>query len=77
MWKIRHEFISYKRTIFSRLFNQKVGSKEMTSEIQIPSNFKKLMYQKSPVKEKKTARRKKVIFNLDQYDEESKEEESE
>ena len=58
-----------------RGFNRKVRSKDPTCELQIPSNFKGILDHKSPVKVKKTARRKKSILNLDQNYEEYKEDE--
>ena len=49
------------------LFNRNVRYQEPTCKLQITSNFTERMDQKSLVKEKKTARPKNVIFNLDQY----------
>ena len=64
--------ISIEDKHFVRLFNQKVRSKDPTYELEIPSNFKELMYQRTLVKKNNTARRKKVVFNMYQHHEESK-----
>ena len=75
LWRIRDGIFTESDKNSFRLFNRNVRPQEPTFELQITSNFKEIMDQKSLVKEKKTAHPKKVIFNLDQHYEEYEEEE--